>query len=172
MAHFPREHLGHVDEAGTARPANVGTPICPPPASSLTCTGPRIAELASLCWSDIDPGSGRLTRTDETGRSTSSDQQPRTTKSGRNRSFPVHRDLRTVLERTGRLGRYVFHGPRGGRLKPDTVRRILIRDVIFTMRRRSVGGTAWISSVDLADGPLARLRITMKRGMSSRHVLR
>lgn len=97
---------------------------------ALACTGLRIAELASFCWSDLDVESGRLTLTDESGRSASSDQQPRTTKSGRNRSFPVHRDLRTVLERTDRLDRYVFHGPRGGRLKPDTVRRILIRDVI------------------------------------------
>ena len=29
-----------------------------------------------------------------------------------------------------RLDAYVFYGPRGGRLKPDTVRRILVREVI------------------------------------------
>ena len=35
-----------------------------------------------------------------------------------------------MLETLPRQDRYVFHGPRGGKIKPDTVRRILIRDVL------------------------------------------
>lgn len=55
----------------------------------------------------------------------------RTTKSGRSRSFPVHPDLKTVLQSLPRDkdGR-VFHGPKGGKVKPDTIRNILIRDVL------------------------------------------
>ena len=30
----------------------------------------------------------------------------------------------------------IFHGPRGGALKPDTVRRILIRDVLTPLAKR------------------------------------
>ena len=51
-------------------------------------------------------------------------------KSGRSRSFPIHPDLLKVLQGMPRVDAYVFHGPRGGRLKPDTVRRILVREVI------------------------------------------
>ena len=35
-----------------------------------------------------------------------------------------------MLNRLPRRAPYVFYGPRGGRLKPDTVRRVLIREVI------------------------------------------
>ena len=35
-----------------------------------------------------------------------------------------------------RIDAYVFHGPRGGRLKPDTVRRILVREVIEPLTER------------------------------------
>jgi integrase len=97
---------------------------------ALACTGLRIAELASLCWADVDLNNGRLTLTDETGYSVTPGQMRRELKSGRSRSFPVHSDLLVVLEKIPRTDNYIFHGPRQGRLKPDTVRRILVREVI------------------------------------------
>ena len=59
----------------------------------------------------------------------------RRTKGRRSRALPIHPELRKVLERLkphpdGRL----LHGPLGGRLKQDTVRRILIRDVLEPMK--------------------------------------
>ena len=35
-----------------------------------------------------------------------------------------------------RVDTFVFHGPRGGRLKPDTVRRIFVREVIAPLKER------------------------------------
>jgi integrase len=96
---------------------------------ALACTGLRIAELASLRWGDFDLTNGRLMLTDETGYAGKQDNR-RSTKSGRSRSFPIHPELLKMLETLPRQDRYVFHGPRGGRIKPDTVRRILIRDVL------------------------------------------
>ena len=97
---------------------------------ALACTGLRIGELASLRWADIDLESRKITLTDETGQSALTARQRRELKSGRSRSFPIHPDLRAVFQRLPRVDGFVFHGPRGGRLKPDTVRRILVREVI------------------------------------------
>ena len=97
---------------------------------ALACTGLRIAELASLRWVDIDFESVRISLTDETGRPTRPDRKRRELKSGRSRSFPIHGDLLASLKRIPRVDTYVFHGPRGGRLKPDTVRRVMVREVI------------------------------------------
>jgi integrase len=97
---------------------------------ALACTGLRIAELCSLRWSDLDLDEGRLKLTDETGRPVNSDRKRRELKSGRSRTFPIHPDLLTVFKDHPRRDGFVFHGPRGGRLKPDTVRRILVREVI------------------------------------------
>jgi integrase len=35
---------------------------------------------------------------------------------------------------------FVFHGPRGGKLKPDTVRQILVRDVILPLASKYPSG--------------------------------
>lgn len=104
--------------------------------TALACTGLRISELASLRWSDVDLGSGRLTLTDERGRPARGNQQRRELKSGRSRSFPLHPDLVSVLKRLPRDGEYVFRGPRGGRLKPDTVRRNLVDSVLGPLSDR------------------------------------
>ncbi|MFO0821175.1 MAG: tyrosine-type recombinase/integrase [Pirellulales bacterium] len=96
----------------------------------LACSGLRIAELVSLRWADIDLAAGRLSLSDETGRPQTAGRSRRELKSGRSRSFPLHPDLLAVLRRLERRDGFVFHGPRGGRLKPDTVRRILVREVI------------------------------------------
>jgi integrase len=97
---------------------------------ALACTGLRIAELCSLRWSDLDLQNERLKLTDETGRAIKSDRKRRQLKSGRSRTFPIHRELMAVLKGLLRRDGDVFRGPRGGRLKPDTVRRILVREVI------------------------------------------
>lgn len=105
---------------------------------ALACTGFRISELASLRTSDIDLASNTIRLTDE--RSSARRRKTgavRTTKGRRSRTVPIHPLLRSVLEQMpqhsdGRL----FHGPRGGKLKPDTVRRILIRDVLEPLKKR------------------------------------
>ncbi len=103
---------------------------------ALACTGLRISELAGLRWRDIDSEHAILSLTDETARPESDGRQRRELKSGRSRHFPIHPDLLAVLKGIEQVDQYVFHGPRGGRLKPDTVRRILIRELI-----EPLGGT-------------------------------
>jgi len=105
---------------------------------ALACTGLRISELAALRWTDLDAGCNTIRLTDE--RSSSRRQElgdVRTTKGRRDRVLPIHPDLRRVLlglpkQPDGRI----FHGPRGGRLKPDTVRNVLTRDVIEPLTER------------------------------------
>jgi len=98
----------------------------------LAMTGLRISELLGLRARDIDLDSGTLHVADE--RSSIVRQnlgEVRTTKGRRGRRVPIHIELHCVFQRllsqaTGRL----FVGPRGGRLKSDTVRRVFVRDVI------------------------------------------
>lgn len=103
---------------------------------ALACSGLRIAELCSLRWNDIDEVNGRLTLTDESGRSRQVGRQRRELKSGRSRQLPIHTDLANVLAGLPRVDAFVFHGARGGRLKPDTVRNILVREVIKPLQAR------------------------------------
>ncbi|MDB5348489.1 MAG: integrase family protein [Schlesneria sp.] len=97
----------------------------------LAATGLRISELASLRWSDVDMEKGLISLTDETTKKSRQGKEKRTTKSGRDRTFPIHK---TLLEVLGLLPHHsdgrVFHGPLDGKIKADTVRRILIRDVL------------------------------------------
>ena len=97
--------------------------------SALAGTGLRIDELVNLKWIDIYFSTTLITLADESGRN-ESDGPRRSLKSGRSRSFPIHPDLVVVLKRLTKTDEYVFHGPRGGRLKADTVRRVLIREVL------------------------------------------
>lgn len=103
---------------------------------ALACTGLRIAELCSLRWSDIDQGNGWLKLTDESGHSQQTGRQRRELKSGHSRQLPLHSDLTSVLAGLPHIDGYVFHGSRGGRLKPDTVRNVLIREVIKPLAAR------------------------------------
>ena len=100
--------------------------------TALACTGLRISELASLRWTDIDLSKNVITLTDESSQARRrTGRKARLTKSGRSRSFPIQTDLRPLLEAvTPAPDGLVFHGPRGGRLKPDTVRRLLVSEVL------------------------------------------
>lgn len=97
---------------------------------ALACTGVRISELCSLRWADVDLATGRLTLTDETGWSAGAELPRREIKGRRSRSFPLHPDLAEILRSRRHVGPHVFYGPRGGRLKADTVRRVFVREVI------------------------------------------
>jgi len=104
----------------------------------LATTGMRIAEFAKLRWSDIDIKANTIKLTDE--RHSSRRKRignRRTTKGKRGRVLPLHAVFKQTLESidSHRDGR-VFHGPRGGLLKPDTVRNILIRELIKPLARK------------------------------------
>ena len=99
--------------------------------TGLACTGMRISELASLRWADLDLKRGLIQLADETGLRGNDGHESRELKSGKSRTIQLHEQFRSVLGVMPRdADGYVFHGPRGGRLKPDTVRQVLIRDVI------------------------------------------
>jgi integrase len=121
----------------------------------LACTGLRIAEFASLRWADLDINAKQLTIKDETGQPVKADRQRRELKSGRSRSFPIHADLLAVLRRLPHIDQHVFHGPRGGRLKPDTVRRVFVREVIEPLADRFPAGDG---EKGFADGRLHSFR--------------
>jgi integrase len=74
--------------------------------TALACTGLRIAELASLRWTDIDFDSARIKLTGETGRAREPDRKRRKLKSGRSRSFPIvdHRPAIRASPRHSSLG--------------------------------------------------------------------
>jgi integrase len=125
--------------------------------TALACTGLRISELASLRHSDIDREKSLITLTDESTQFRHrSARVARQTKSGRGRSFPIHHELRPVLDHlVPAADGLVFHGPRGGRLKPDTVRRVLIRDVLTPLGKQLASSTG---SPDFRDGRLHSFR--------------
>lgn len=65
----------------------------------------------------------------------SSKPQHQTTKNKRSRSFPINDDLKSFFrERLEHHDGFIFHGPRGGRVKPDTLRNILIKDVLQPLK--------------------------------------
>jgi integrase len=99
----------------------------------LACTGMRIDELVNMKWADVAfENGGRITLTDESYRGNTLGPR-RTLKSGRSRSFPIYAEFLAVLQHLPRIDQFVFHGPRGGRLKADTVRRVLVRDVLVPL---------------------------------------
>jgi integrase len=101
-------------------------------ALALSHTGLRIGELAQVRWTNFDLNANML-RLIDASRQGSKDERSKaqTTKSHRDRALPLHKRFRDRLALMPRHpdGR-VFHGPLGGRLKPDTVRNVLIREVL------------------------------------------
>jgi len=97
--------------------------------TALACTGMRIDELVNLRWDDMDFEHCRITLAEESNQSGAAGRR-RSLKSGKSRSFPIHSELLVVLKALSKIDAYVFHGPRKGRLKADTVRSVLVRDVI------------------------------------------
>ncbi len=110
-----------------------------PVVQSLALTGMRIGELASLKWTDLKvDGNGVpafISLTDDRASARRSNADQRRTKGRRGRVIPIHSALQRVLEELPRHadGR-LFHGPKGGKLKPDTVRNIFVRDVIGPLK--------------------------------------
>jgi integrase len=97
----------------------------------LVYTGLRIGELAQIRWPAIDLDKKVMRIIDNRGSTAKADDLVEmSTKTHRSRSLPIHPELLKVLERIPRHadGR-VFHGPCGGILKPDIVRRTLIDSV-------------------------------------------
>src|SRR5262249_40139767 len=89
-----------------------------------------VGELSALRWADINLRQQLLTLSDETAYCEKPGISRRHVKTGRSRSFPIHQELLAVLVRQPRLDAFVFHGPRGGRLKPDYLRTLLVKKVI------------------------------------------
>ncbi len=124
--------------------------------TALACTGLRIAELASLKWSDIRFSDRTLTIADESGFSDQQVSDRRSTKSSRSRHIPLRNELLVLLQSLPQIDAYVFRGPRGGRLKPDTVRNILVRDVIEKLTPRFP--KKFVGQRSFEDGRLHSLR--------------
>lgn len=105
---------------------------------ALACTGLRISELAALRWSDIDLSTNMISLTDESTQARRARRhKAREIKNRRSRSFPIHADLLSVLKALPRRpDGLIFQGPRSGVIKPDTVRNILIADVLESLQSR------------------------------------
>lgn len=121
--------------------------------TGLACTGMRISELANLQWRDIHLEHNRITVADESGLQRGN-ESARMVKNGQSRWLPLHRDLRAVLERLPRIDKYVYHGPKGGRLDDDRVRRALVKHVLNPLSDRFPGN----GGQSLVDGRLHSFR--------------
>lgn len=104
----------------------------------LATTGFRIGELATLRWEDIDQKAMTIQLKDE--RAAVKKQKlgtQRTIKGKRGRSLPLHPSFHKILETMPRTSHgFVYRGPLGGKLKPDVVRRVLVRDVLTPLSSR------------------------------------
>ncbi len=89
-------------------------------------------------WADIDMKANVLGLTDE--RYSQRRQKlgnARLIKGKRGRTIPLNPAFRLVLEEKQRSADgLLFHGPRGGKVKPDVVRNILVREVITPLAAR------------------------------------
>lgn len=105
--------------------------------AGLGMTGLRISELASLRWTDVDLGGEMIYLTNDLPRLAGSQEKRRRTKNRRDRSLPIHPELRPFLQRMKRQPHgLVFTGPQGGKLDPDRVRIALVEDVLTPLSER------------------------------------
>ena len=96
----------------------------------MAMTGARISELAQLTWADIDLEERLMHLGDD---SQGGPDPGKTTKGKRGRVVPLHPSLVPMLRQDAAQPHApVFKGPRGGLLKPDTVLKIMKRDVLPT----------------------------------------
>jgi integrase len=103
----------------------------------LSSTGVRIGELVQLCWEDVLLDEAKIQILDTTRSGKRQGGRQMSTKTHASRIIPIHDDLLTMLQGMSRHpDGFVFHGPRGGRLKPDTVRNALKRDVLNPLSKR------------------------------------
>ncbi|UUO04503.1 site-specific integrase [Blastopirellula sp. J2-11] len=101
--------------------------------ATLAMTGMRIGEAINLRHSDIEWEPRPFLKIADEGASQrkAKMKSARKTKGKRGRIVPIHDDLQPILKQIIRhRDGYVFHGPRGGRLKADTARVIFKRDVV------------------------------------------
>lgn len=106
--------------------------------TTLGLTGMRISELRQLRWSDLDLEKGSIALVDESRSLLKREgRERRTLKNKRGRQFPINQELIPLLNRIPRHGDgFVFHGPLGGRIKADKVRRALINQVLDPLKSR------------------------------------
>ncbi|QDT71757.1 tyrosine-type recombinase/integrase [Lacipirellula limnantheis] len=100
----------------------------------LAHTGMRISELGSLSWAcvDLTPTNPIITLKDESRSRRVKGRAPRTTKSRRDRRFPIHPDLYKLLSTkyaVGIRGR-VFQAAKGGALHDGNLRKIFVEQVL------------------------------------------
>ncbi len=101
----------------------------------LATTGMRIGEFVSLRWSDIDLPANTIHLTDERSSTRKKSRARRTIKGKRGRAIPLHTTLKSILLSVPKHhDGVIFHGPRGGILKPDVIRRNLIKNVIAPLK--------------------------------------
>lgn len=107
-------------------------------ATVLAFTGMRISELANLKWTDVDLERRSIRLADHSRSSRLADRDSAsTTKSHRPREIGIHHLVLAVLESQPRhRDGFVFHGPKGGRVKPDTVLNVLKRNVLPPLAER------------------------------------
>lgn len=122
----------------------------------LATTGLRIQELAGLRWCDVNFDTNVITIKDESGTPQRKLRRAaRTTKTGRGRTFPLHKALRELLEQLPRAGDgRIFHGANGGRVDDDRVRQALIRRVLKPLAPRF----PTTDDIGFADGRLHSFR--------------
>lgn len=104
----------------------------------LASTGMRIGEFVSLRWSDLDFANNVIQLTDErSSRRRNQSGTARTLKGKRGRAIPLHASFKAILTQMPRhQDGLVFHGPLGGKMKPDVVRRKLIKQVLEPLKSR------------------------------------
>ena len=103
---------------------------------ALGRTGMRISELADLRWKNIDAERNMITLRDESRTRRARNPKAQSTKGGRDRMFPIHSDLKNVIDnlRISNLRGKVFRAARAGELRPDNVRHLLIKHVIDPLK--------------------------------------